>query len=259
MSDFDNLDNSEDFDDFFEDINYRFDESFSNGWERLIQSVRQVYDKTADKFEDELALPVTQEYVNDALQKFVTNNVKAILELRVEMHDDWFRLYSTINTAGIYVEVASNFSLVHVQLDRNVQRLVFGQQTYTDILNLRCESYLKRQGVKFFIWFYHSILKKDPLGFLLSYIKIARAKDEVIYIDIHRWLKNNKKIISTLHKVQVNYADLEEEQMILKAQVNYRDLLAASSNEDIISDDDEPDLMQASVNPSNEAAIPSTV
>ncbi|MGO2562000.1 MAG: hypothetical protein ACTH76_11730, partial [Psychrobacter sp.] len=79
MSDFDNLDNSEDFDDFFEDINYRFDESFSNGWERLIQSVRQVYDKTADKFEDELALPVTQEYVNDALQKFVTNNVKAIL------------------------------------------------------------------------------------------------------------------------------------------------------------------------------------
>ncbi|MGO3119235.1 hypothetical protein [Psychrobacter sp.] len=259
MSDFDNLDNSENFDDFFEDINYRFDESFSNGWERLIQSVRQIYDKTADKFEDELALPVTQEYVNDALQKFVTNNVKAILELRVEMHDDWFRLYSTINTAGIYVEVASNFSLVHVQLDRNVQRLVFGQQTYTDILNLRCESYLKRQGVKLFIWFYHSILKKDPLGFLLSYIKIARTKDEVIYIDIHRWLKNNKKIISTLHKVQVNYAELEEEQMILKAQVNYRDLLAASSNEDIISDDDEPELVQTSVNPSNKTTTPSTV
>ena len=137
--------------------------------------------------------------------------------------------------------------------------MVFGQQTYTDILNLRCESYLKRQGVKLFIWFYHSILKKDPLGFLLSYIKIARTKDEVIYIDIHRWLKNNKKIISTLHKVQVNYAELEEEQMILKAQVNYRDLLAASSNEDIISDDDEPELVQTSVNPSNKTTTPSTV
>jgi len=257
LSDFDNVDNSENFDEFFENLSYRFDESFSSGWERLTESIKQVYDKTTDKFEDELVLPVTQEYVNDALQKFVTDNVKAILELRVEMHDDWFRLYSTINISGIYVEVASNFRLVHVQLDRNVQRLVFGQQTYTDILNLRCESYLKRQGVKFFIWFCHSVLKKDPLGWLLSYIKIARAKDEIIYIDINRWLKKNKKIISTLHKVQVNYAELEEEQMILKTQVNYRDLLAASSNEDIISDDDEPQQMQGPVNSSSENPVPS--
>lgn len=254
MSDFDNVSNSDNFDEFFDGLGYRFEESFSGGWVRLSESIRQMYDKTTDKFEDELVLPVTQDYVNDALQKFVTDNVKAILELRVEMHDDWFRLYSTINTAGIYVEVASNFRLVHVQLDRNVQRLVFGQQTYTDILNLRCESYLKRQGVKFFIWFYHSILKKDPLGFLLSYIKIARAKDEVIYIDINRWLKNNKKIISTLHKVQVNYGELEEEQMILKTQVNYRDLLSAASNEDIISEDDQPESIKDPTDPINETA-----
>lgn len=259
MSDFDNMDTSDNFDEFFESLSDRFDESFSSGWERLTQSIRQIYDRTTDKFEDELALPVTQEYVNDSLQKFVTDNVKAILELRVEMHDDWFRLYCTINVAGIYAEIASNFSLIHVQLDRNVQRFVFGQQTYTDILNLRCESFLKRQGVKLFVWFYHSILKKDPLGFLLSYIKIARAKDNVIYIDINRWLKKNKKIISTLHKVQVNYGELEEEQMILKTQINYRDLLAASSNEDIISDDDEPELMQGPVNPADDATKPSQV
>ena len=254
-----NVNDSENFDEFFENMGYRFDESFSGGWERLTQSIKQIYNKTADKFEDELALPVAQKYVNDALQKFVTDNVKAILELRVEMHDGWFRLYCTVDAGGIYAEVASNFSLVHVQLDRNVQRFVFGQQTYTDVLNLRCESFLKRQGVKLFIWFYHSILKKDPLGFILSYINIARAKDEVIYLDINRWLKKNKKIISTLHKVQVNYGELEEEQMILKTQINYRDLLAASSNEDIISDEDEPELMQGPINPIDDATEPSQV
>lgn len=257
MSDFVNVNNTDSFDDFFEDIGYHFDESFGSGWERLIQSVKEVYHKATDKLEDEISLPVAQKYVNDALQKFVTDNVKAILELRVEMHDAWFRLYCTVDVSGIYVEIASNFSLIHVQLDRNVQRFVFGQQTYTDILNLRCESFIKRQGIKFVIWFYHSVLKKDPLGFILSYVNIARPKDEVIYLDIHRWLKNNQKIMGALHKVQVNYGEIEEEQMVLKAQINYRDLLAPTSNEDIIGDDDEPQLMQGPINPIDDATDPS--
>lgn len=253
----DNVDNSDGFDEFFENIGYHFDESFSDGWDKLTESMKEIYHRATDKLEDELSLPVAQVYVNDALQKFVTDNVKAILELRAEIHDGWFRLYCTVDAGGIYAEVASNFSLIHAQLDRNVQRFVFGQQTYTDVLNLRCESFLKRQGIKLFIWFYHSVLKKDPLGFILSYINIARPKDEVIYLDINRWLKNNKKIISTLHKVQVNYGELEEDQLVLKAQINYRDLLAASSNEDIIGDDDEPELMQGPIQPIEDATEPS--
>ena len=260
MSNFDNMDNmdnSDSFEELFDSIADRFDESFSDGWERLSQAVKTIYDRTTDKFEEELSLPVAQIYVNDALQKFVTDNVKAILELRVEIHDDWFRLYCTIDVGGIYAEVASNFSLVHVQLDRNVQRFVFGQLTYTDVLNLRCESFIKRQGLKLFIWFYHSVLKKDPLGFILSYINIARAKEEIIYLDINRWLKKNKKIMSTLYKVQVNYGELEEEQLVLKTQINYRDLLASNANEDIISDKDEPELMQGPINPIADATEPS--
>jgi len=245
----DNVDHSDNFDDFFENLGYRFDESFSDGWAHLTQSIKDLYNRTTDKLEDELALPLTQAYVNDALKTYVTDNVKAILELRVEIHEDWFRLYCTVDAGGIYAEVASNFRLVHAQLDRNVQRFVFGQLTYTDILNLRCESFLKRQGIKLFIWFCHRILKKDPLGFILSYIDIARAKNEIIYIDINRWLKSNKKIIGMLHKAQVNYGELEEEQLILKAQINYRDLLSSNSNEDIISEKDEPVQVQGPVHP----------
>lgn len=246
-----------DFDDFSDNISQRFNESFTDGWDSLTQTIKKLYTKTTDKFEDEIHLPVAQKYVNDALQKFVTDNVNAILEIRVELHDDWFRLFCTINVAGIYIEVASNFSLVHVQLDRNVQRFVFGQQTYTDVLNLRCESFIKRQGIKLAIWFYHSILKKDPLGFILTYINIARAKDEIIYLDIHRWLKNNQKIMSALYKVQVNYGEVEEEQLVLKTQINYRDLLGSGSGEDIINDDDEPELMHGPINPLGDATEPS--
>ncbi len=251
MNHFDN------FDDFSDSIGYRFDESFSEGWDSLTRAIKNLYNKTTDKIDDEIALPVAQKYVNDALQKFVTDNVKAILELRVELHDDWFRLYCTVNAGGVYAEVASNFRLVHAQLDRNVQRFVFGQQTYTDVLNLRCESFIKRQGIKLVIWFYHSVLKKDPLGFILTYINIARAKDDIIYLDINRWLKKNKKIMSTLHKVQVNYGEVEEEQLILKTQINYRDLLGGHSSEDIISADDEPELMHGPINPIADATEPS--
>lgn len=246
-----------DFEDFFDNLDYRFSESFNEGWDSLTHTLKKLYNKTTDKLDDEIRLPVAQKYVNDALQKFVTDNVKAILELRVELHEQWFRLYCTINVAGIYVEVASNFRLVHAQLDRNVQRFVFGQLTYTDVLNLRCESFFKRQGIKLAIWFYHSVLKKDPLGVILTYINIARAKEDIIYLDIHRWLKNNQKIMSTLHKVQVNYGEVEEEQLILKTQINYRDLLATSSNENIINDDDEPELMKGPINPLGDATEPS--
>lgn len=252
------MSNFENFDDFSENFGYRFNESFSDGWESLTQTIKNMYNKTTDKLDDELALPVAQKYVNDALQKFVTDNVKAILELRVELHDDWFRLYCTVNAAGIYIEVASNFRLVHVQLDRNVQRFVFGQLTYTDVLNLRCESFVKRQGIKLAIWFYHRVLKKDPLGVILTYINIARAKEDIIYLDINRWLKKNQKIMSTLHKVQVNYGEVEEEQLVLKTQINYRDLLSGSSGENIISDEDEPELMHGPINPISDATEPST-
>ena len=33
LSDFDNVNNSDNFDEFFESIGYRFDESFGSGWE----------------------------------------------------------------------------------------------------------------------------------------------------------------------------------------------------------------------------------
>lgn len=232
-------------------------DNLSETWYQIVSKVKGVYEKAADMVDDEFSLPISQKYVNDALKKFVTDNVDAILDIRVELHDDWFRLFCTIEAAGIYAEVASNFGLVHVQIDQNVQRFAFAQQTYTDVLQLRCQSFLKRQGVNFVVWFYHSVLKKDPLGFILSYINIARPKDNVIYLDIHRWLKKNDKIMSALHKVNVNYGLVEEEQLVLKSQVKIKNLFVNSSGEDIVTPNDEPELMNGPINPISDATDPS--
>ncbi|PNK60030.1 hypothetical protein A6J60_003485 [Psychrobacter sp. FDAARGOS_221] len=237
------------------DDNLKF--NVSDIWSYLSDKVKSVYSKAANSVDDEFSLPVSQDQVNGALEKFVTKNVKQIHELRVELHDDWFRLYCTIDVMGIYAEIASNFGLVHVQIDRDVQRFVFAQQTNTDVIKLHCESFIKRTGVKLVIWFYHSVLHKDPLGFILSKINIARPKDNIIYLDINRWLKRNKKIISTLHKVQVNYGLVEEEQLILKTKVNIRDLLANNGVEDLITPDDEPELLEGPTNPIGDAISPS--
>ena len=248
-----------DFEQFSDNIGFRLHESLQDTWNSITHTVKQWASNANDVIDDEFSLPVSQKQVNDALQKFVTDNVGAILELRVELHDDWFRLFCTINAAGIYAEVASNFGLVHAQLDRNVQRFVFEQKTYTDLLNLRCESFLKRQGIKLAIWFYHSVLKKDPLGVILSRLNVARPKDNIIYLDIHRWLKKNKKIMTTLHKVQVNYGLVEEEQLVLKTKVNYRDLISIRDGDHILSDKDDPDpeLMKGPINPIGDATDPS--
>lgn len=244
-------------DESYEDFDQGLRLNASNIWSYVSSKVKSAYGKAANTIDDEFSLPVSQDQVNEALKKFVTKNVKQILEIRVELHDDWFRLYCTIEVSGIYAEVASNFGLVHVQMDRDVQRFVFAQQTYTDVLKLHCNSFLKRAGIKLAIWFYHSVLKKDPLGFILSKINIARPKDNIIYLDINRWLKRNKKIINTLHKVQVNYGVVEEQQLVLKTKVNVRDLLANSSNENIITPDDEPELLKGPTNPIDDAISPS--
>lgn len=244
-------------DELYSDYDESLKFSISDMWSSFTGKVKAVYGKAANSVDDEFSLPVSQDQVNAALKKFVTDNVSQILELRVELHDDWFRLFCTIDVAGVYAEIASNFGLVHVQIDRDVQRFVFAQQTNTDVIKLNCESFLKRTGIKFVIWFYHSVLKKDPLGFILSKINIARPKDNIIYLDINRWLKRNKKIISTLHKVQVNYGLVEEEQLVLKTKVNVRDLLSNNSSEDIITPDDEPELLKGPTNPISDAISPS--
>lgn len=209
-------------------------------WQHLLTQTRDTYDKLSDSLDNEFLIPLSEQQVNEALDKFVTKNVEAILDLHMEIHEGWLRLYATIFYQGIYAEVATNLSLIHIQLDRNVQRFVFGQLTPTDIISLQCEMYLKKVGIEMALWCYQKVMKDDPLGFILSKINIATPKDNVLYLDIHRWLKKNKKIMGYLQKVQVNHGFLAEQQLVLKANVNISEIISLGSDKVIITEADNP-------------------
>lgn len=194
------------------------------------------------RHKSELLLTVTQKQVNDALQRFVTNNVNAILKLSVDLHDEWFRLYCTVNVAGIFIDIFADFKVVQIELNKHRQRLVFEQLSQTHVNTLQANSYPKKIAINSALAYYHKLLKQDPLGMIFDKFDWATAKDNVIYIDIGRWLSKDKKIISTLTKAQVNTATTDEQQLLLNLQINYRNLLASDSpnKKDIITEADKP-------------------
>lgn len=208
---------------------------------KTAQSTRMFYKKTLQKLDNEYLLTVSEDQINQALNRFVTKNVKAILDFRAQLHQDGFRLHCTVNVFGIYAQVAGNFGLVQVQIDKDRQRFVFAQYGFTEVLELHCDSFWKSLAVKTAIWGFQRGLKKDPLGLILERLKLAYQKENLIYLSIHRWLKNNKKIMNTLKKVQVNYGTLQDQQMILFTQVNFGALLQGSAGQDLITEADNPD------------------
>lgn len=224
-----------------DDIHHFFAQHSAELSEVVMQKTQQWYEKFEDFSAQEILAPVTEQQINDALQKFVVKNVNAIMDLYLEIHDGWLRLYATINFKGIFAKLSVDLSLVHVQLDRYRQRLVFGQLSDTQVLSLYSESYPKRKAIDMAIWVFHKVLKKDPLGLILGKINLARQKEEILYLDIGRWLQKNKKIMETLKKVQVNHGLLAEQQLLLKVSINLADVVNLGTGTQLITEADNPD------------------
>ena len=65
-------------------------------------------------------------------------------------------------------------------------------------------------------------------------------KDDILYLDIGRWLKKNEKIMATLRKVQVNHGYLAEQQLLLRANANVGEILNIGSGDQLITEADNP-------------------
>lgn len=206
----------------------------------LVHKTQHLYEKFEDFTAQEILAPVTERQINDALQQFVVKNVNAIMDLYLEVHDGWLRLYATVNYKGIFAKLAVNLTLVHIQLDRYRQRLVFGQISDTQVLSLYSDSYAKTKAIQTALWAFPKVLKQDPLGMILGKLNLVRQKEDILYLDIGRWLKKNKKIMSTLYKVQVNHGFLAEKQLVLKASVNLGDIINLGTGEQLITEADNP-------------------
>lgn len=215
------------------------------GIHNTLTNVKHNYTNTAGDLVDEIYVTGSQEQINDALIQFVVKNVDMILELRLELLDGFLRLYCTADLLGMHLAVASNFKLAEARLDRHVQRFAFEQISDTEILTLHSTSWWKTPAVKSAIGLYRTLLKKDPLPFLLSLspklkgIPFIEYKGNVIYLEIGRWLPDSVKVY--LKKVQINHAVVKKEQLILKAQPNFGEILSLGDpNADVITEKDNP-------------------
>ena len=200
---------------------------------KITKGLRHVYHKAEDLLEEERELPLSQNLLNSLIKKYVTDNVLQLVELRTELHDDWVRLYATVEYKGIRAALATNLRLVQFQLDRDIQRLVFEQQSPTEVLALTVDSAWKKPAVYVALWFIRTVLRQDPLPFILQKLGIIAIKHDLLYLDINRYLLKSDTIMSALRKVEVNHAVLREGQFVLKANLNLAGLFRFGASADM--------------------------
>lgn len=229
-------------DDTFGDLG----DNLLTGWQSVITGLRHQYTVAADKFIDEILICVSEKQVNDALHRFVVQNVGMLHELYMTLHEDWLRLYATIDIQGVFTKVSCDFRLVGATLSADMQRFVFEQLSDTQIIEFYSKTWWYVPAVKTGVPLYRKLAKADPLPFLLQKIKVkdepfAVHKGNIIYLDIHRYLANQKTLLGYLAKAQVNHAYIQDGSLLLKVQPNFGEILRFGvSGEDIITEKDNP-------------------
>ncbi len=225
-------------------------ESLVAAFQNTLSNLKHSYATTAGNLVDEIWVTGSQEQINDALNRFVVKNVGMVLDLHLELFDGFLRLYCTADVLGMHLSVASNFKLTEARLDRHVQQFAFEQISNTDIITLHSKSWWKTPAIRFAVSAYRLLLKKDPLPFLLSLSPKLKGrpfveyKGNVIYLEIGRWLSNDIK--NHLKKAQVNHGMVKKEQLVLKVQPNFGEILSfGDPNADIITEKDNPKNSQS--------------
>jgi hypothetical protein len=194
--------------------------------------LRQVYQKAEGFIEDEREFALSQVFLNATFQRFVTDNVGLLKDLHADLHDDWLRLYASIDVKGMQLTLSVDLKLLQMELNKNKQLIVFEQISNTQILDAKYPSKLYEWGVQSALFFYQKVLKKDPLGPILQKFDVIEVKDDLLYLDLNRWLGKNRSIIDTLSKVNINHAELREAQLMVIGNVNLMALMNKISQED---------------------------
>ena len=186
----------------------------------IANRIRQVYQKAEGFIEEEREFPVSQVFLNATFKRFVTDNVKILEDLHADLHDDWLRLYATINVKGMHLVLGVNLKLVQMEFNKDMQLIVFEQISNTEIIEARYPSIWMKMAVKCAVFFYHNFLHSDPLGPILQKFNVIEVKDDLLHLDLNRWLGKNRSIMQTLNKVHVNHAELRETELVVVGNVN---------------------------------------
>lgn len=215
----------------------------------ISKRIRQVYQKAEGFIEDEREFPMSQVFLNATFQRFVTDNVQALKDLHADLHDDWLRLYATLNYNGLDITLSVDLKLVQMELNKTTQLIVFEQISDTKLIEAKYPNIFYKLGVRFALFFYQKVLNDDPLGMILEKLKVIKVKDDLLYLDLNRWLGKSRSIIDTLSKVHVNHAVLREAELVVIGNVNITALFSKLSTERIETWEDEDALEETEVTP----------
>lgn len=214
----------------------------------IVKRIRQVYQKAEGFIEEEREFPVSQVFLNATFKRFVTDNVKILEDLHADLHDDWLKLYATLNVNGMHLVLSVDLKLVQMELNKDMQLIVFEQISNTQVIEASYPNVWYKMGVNAALFFYQKVLKKDPLGMILEKFEVITVKDELLHLDLNRWLGKNRSIMDTLNKVHVNHAELRETELVVIGNVNLTALFS-KFREDKDPDWDEDNDLETEVTP----------
>ena len=214
----------------------------------ISRRIRQVYQKAEGFIEDEREFPMSQVFLNATFQRFVTDNVKMLQDLHADLHDDWLRLYATLNYNGLDITLSVDLKLVQMELNKTTQLIVFEQISDTKVIDAKYPNFLYKMGVRLALCFYQKVLNDDPLGMILEKLKVIKVKDDLLHLDLNRWLGKQRSIIETLAKVHVNHAVLREAELVVMGNVNIAALFSKMASAKFEKWDDS-DLEETNVTP----------
>ncbi|CAB1218316.1 hypothetical protein [Acinetobacter bouvetii] len=197
----------------------------------LSKRIRQVYQKAEGFIEDEREFPLSQVFLNATFQRFVTDNVAMLKDLHADLHEDWLRLYATLDVKGIYLTLSVDLKLVQMELNKDTQLIVFEQISDTKVIEAKFKNVFQKIAVNCALFFYQKVLNQDPLGMILEKLNVIKVKDDLLHLDLNRWLGKKRSIIDTLAKVNVNHAVLREAELVVLGNVNLTALFRKMSEE----------------------------
>lgn len=215
----------------------------------ISKRIRQVYQKAEGFIEDERDFPLSQVFLNATFQRFVTDNVSMLKDLHADLHDDWLRLYATLDVKGLYITLSVDLKLVQMEMNKDIQLIVFEQISDTTVIEAKFKNILQKIVVNFALFFYQKVLNRDPLGMILEKLKVIKVKDDLLHLDLNRWLGKNRSIIDTLAKVHVNHAVLREAELVIIGNVNLTALFRKMSEEPVEDWDIDDDLAETKASP----------
>lgn len=196
----------------------------------ITKRIRQVYQKAGDFIEEERDFAVSQVFLNATFKRFVTDNVDLLKDLHADVHDDWLRLYATVEIKGLYAVLSVDLKLLQMEMNKTTQLIVFEQISQTKVIEARFQKTWMKFAANAALFFYQKILKRDPLGPILEKYDVLKVKDELLHLDLNRWLGKSDSVLDTLSKVHINHAELRETELIVMGNLNLAALLSKGSS-----------------------------